>query len=129
MAALSDSARALIDANSYATVGTIQPDGQPQLSLVWVTRDGDDVLFSTLASRRKHTNLVRDPRITVLITLPETPYSYLEIRGTATLDTEGGDELINTLSLKYTGKPYDSDLPGAVRVVVRVSANHIVEHG
>ncbi|MYS23393.1 PPOX class probable F420-dependent enzyme [Streptomyces sp. DvalAA-14] len=126
---LSDSARALIDANSYATVGTIEPDGQPQLSLVWVTREGDDVVFSTLASRRKHANLDRDPRITLLITLPEAPYAYLEIRGTATMDTEGGDKLINDLSLKYTGKPYTSDLPGAVRVVVRVTAGHVVEHG
>ncbi|WP_329134959.1 PPOX class F420-dependent oxidoreductase [Streptomyces sp. NBC_01476] len=129
MAALSDSARDLIDANSFATVGTIQPDGQPQLSLVWVARDGDDLIFSTLEGRRKHRNLVRDPRVTVLITLPEKPYAYVEIRGTATMTTEGGDKLIDDLSRKYTGQPYGSDVPGAVRVIVRVSAQHIVEHG
>jgi PPOX class probable F420-dependent enzyme len=129
MAALSDSARALIDGKSFATVGTIQPDGQPQLSIVWVTRDGDDVVFSTLEGRRKHTNLVRDPRVTLLITLPENQYAYLEIRGTATLDTTGGDQLIDDLSQKYTGQPYGNDKPGDVRVNVRVKAEHIVERG
>jgi PPOX class probable F420-dependent enzyme len=127
MAVLSDSARALIDGKSFATVGTIQPDGQPQLSIVWVTREGDDLVFSTVEGRRKHANLVLDPRISVLITLPENPYAYLEIRGAATMDTAGGDQLIDDLSQKYTGKPYGNDAPGAVRVVVRVTAQHVVE--
>lgn len=128
-AALSDRARALIDANNFATVATIQPDGQPQLSVVWVTREGDDVVISTKEGRRKHLNLVKDPRTTVLITPVDNAYEYLEIRGTATLTTEGGDELINALSVKYTGGPFRGDGPGDVRVVVRVSADHIVEHG
>jgi PPOX class probable F420-dependent enzyme len=129
MVALSDSARQLLDDKSFATVGTIQPDGQPQLSVVWVKRDGDDVVFSTLEGRRKHTNLVRDPRITLLVMLPDQPYAYLEIRGTAAMTTEGGDRLIDDLSHKYTGHSYGSDVPGAVRVNVRVSAQHVVEHG
>lgn len=129
MAALSDSARALIDDTSFATVATIQPDGQPQLSLVWVTREGDDVVFSTKEGRQKHYNLVRDPRLTLLVYPHDKPYSYLEIRGTATLDTEGGDALIDRLSVKYTGGPYAGDQPGDVRVVVRIAADRIVERG
>ncbi|MET9221305.1 PPOX class F420-dependent oxidoreductase [Streptomyces sp. NPDC088197] len=129
MAALPDSARALIDGKNFATIATLQPDGQAQLSVVWVTRDGDDVLVSTKEGRRKHLNLLKDPRTTVLVTPVDNPYKYLEIRGTATLTREGGDDLINALSRKYTGEEYGNDEPGDVRVVVRVSADRIVEHG
>lgn len=129
MAALSDSARALLDEKNFATVATIQPDGQPQLSIVWVTREGDDVVFSTKEGRRKHLNLVKDPRTTILISPVGNAYQYLEIRGTASLSTEGGDALIDALSVKYTGKPYSNDEPGDVRLVVRISADRIVEHG
>jgi len=66
---LTAAARALIDAPEYATVATIEPDGQPQLSVVWVKTDGNNVVFSTVVGRRKHTNLLRDPRITLLVYL------------------------------------------------------------
>lgn len=129
MAALSDKARALIDGKNFATVATVQPDGSPQLSIVWVTRDGDTLLFSTLEGRRKHLNLVRDPRITVLVQPADNPYAYLEIRGTGALVSDGAPELIDTLSVEYTGKPYGGDGPDDVRVIVAVTAEHIVERG
>ncbi|AZM54006.1 PPOX class F420-dependent oxidoreductase [Streptomyces sp. WAC 01529] len=129
-AALSDQLKALLDAPSFITVATIQPDGSPQLSPVWVKRDGDDVLFSTTIGRRKEKNLRRDPRVTVLLQPFDAPYTYAEIRGTAQLTTEGGQELIDELSLKYTGKKYAEFNPAskddAPRVVVRVSARKVV---
>jgi aspartate/methionine/tyrosine aminotransferase len=67
MGRLTEAPRALIDASEHATVATIEPDGQPQLSVVWVKTDGDDVVFSTVVSRRKHTNLLRDPSVTLLV--------------------------------------------------------------
>ncbi|WP_328915206.1 MULTISPECIES: PPOX class F420-dependent oxidoreductase [unclassified Streptomyces] len=127
MAALSASAHELIDGTNFATLATIQPDGQPQLSVVWVTREGDDVLISTLEGRRKHLNVARDPRVTLLIHPLGNAYSYLEIRGTATQSPEGGRELIDALSVKYTGEPYSADKPGDVRVVVRVTPERVVE--
>lgn len=129
MATLSDSARVLLDDKTFATVATIQADGRPQLSVVWVTRDGDDILFSTLEGRQKHRNLLRDPRVTLLAHPADNPYSYLEVRGTATLTTQGGPELIDTLSVKYVGQPYADDKPGDVRVVVRITPEHVVERG
>ncbi|MFE0101809.1 PPOX class F420-dependent oxidoreductase [Streptomyces sp. NPDC059009] len=129
-AALSEDLKALLDTPVFITVATIQPDGSPQLSPVWVKRDGDDVLFSTTIGRRKEKNLRRDPRVTVLFQPFDAPYTYAEIRGTAELTTEGGQELIDELSLKYTGKKYAEFNPGsaddAERVVVRVSARKVV---
>lgn len=128
-ATLSDAARELIDGKNVATVATIETDGRPQLSVVWVARDGDDVIFSTLIGRRKHRNLLGDPRVTLLIRPEGNPYRYVEIRGTASLTTEGAAELIDTLGMKYTGQPYGNDKPEDVRVTVRVAADRVVEFG
>ncbi|MFD6225935.1 PPOX class F420-dependent oxidoreductase [Streptomyces sp. NPDC060232] len=130
-AALSDDLKRIIDDSPmFATVATIQPDGSPQLSVTWLMRDGDDLLISTTEGRRKEQNLRRDPRITVMINPPDAPYTYAEVRGTAELTTEGGQELINELSRKYTGKDYRDFNPASVddatRVVVRVVPRKVV---
>lgn len=129
-AALSDQLKALLDTPVFITVATVQPDGSPQLSPVWVKREGDDVLFSTTVGRQKEKNLRRDPRVTVLLQPFDAPYTYAEIRGTAELTTEGGQELIDELSVKYTGKKYAefnaSSVNDDTRVVVRVRAHKVV---
>ncbi|MFB6821034.1 PPOX class F420-dependent oxidoreductase [Streptomyces virginiae] len=130
-AALSDDLKKLIDDSPvFATVATIQPDGSPQLSITWLTRDGDDLLVSTTVGRRKEKNLRADPRVTVMINPANAPYSYAEVRGTAHLTTEGGQELIDELSRKYTGKAYADFNPAskedAQRVVVRVTPRKVV---
>ncbi|QES42360.1 PPOX class F420-dependent oxidoreductase [Streptomyces venezuelae] len=129
-AQLSDALKDLLDTPVFINVATIQPDGSPQVSPVWVKRDGDDVLFSTTVGRRKEKNLRRDPRVTVLVQPFDAPYTYAEIRGTAEMTTEGGQELIDELSMKYTGKKYADFNPGSKddtqRVVVRVSARKVV---
>ncbi|MFF5566204.1 PPOX class F420-dependent oxidoreductase [Streptomyces sp. NPDC012623] len=129
-AALSDALKKVLDQPVFVSIATIQPDGSPQVSPVWVKRDGDDLLISTTVDRRKEKNLRRDPRVTVVVQPADDPYLYAEIRGTATLTTEGGQELIDELSRKYTGKEYADFNPDsgqdAERVVVRISARKVV---
>ncbi|MCH9816397.1 MAG: PPOX class F420-dependent oxidoreductase, partial [Actinomycetia bacterium] len=93
----------LLDDPNFAAVATIQPSGQPQLSVIWVKRDGNDVLFSTTVGRRKQRNLARDPRCTVMINPPDAPYSYLEVRGTVTMTETDGRALIDELAQAYLG--------------------------
>ncbi|MFF3215608.1 PPOX class F420-dependent oxidoreductase [Streptomyces sp. NPDC002886] len=128
---LSEDLKRLIDDTPvFATVATIQPDGSPQLSITWLTRDGDDLLVSTTVGRRKEKNLRADPRITVMINPHNAPYSYAEVRGWASMTTEGGYELIDALSRKYTGKDYADFNPAskddAERVVVRITPRKVV---
>ncbi|QTD99326.1 PPOX class F420-dependent oxidoreductase [Streptomyces cyanogenus] len=129
-AVLSDRLKSVLDGKVFIVVGTVQPDGSPQLSPVWVMRDGDDLLFSTTVDRRKYLNLDRDPRVTVAVLNPDEPYEYAEIRGTAELTTDGGPELIDRLSRKYTGKDYADFNPAAAqdaqRVVVRIRPRKVV---
>ncbi len=125
---LPDAFRSILDAPEYAVVATVQPDGRPQLSVVWIKRDGDDILFSTVRGRQKTKNIERDPRVTVLVYPKDNPYSYFEARGTATLVDDDGPGLIDELSRKYTGGPWTADAPGTPRVIVRVSADRITSH-
>ncbi|WP_445394836.1 PPOX class F420-dependent oxidoreductase [Streptomyces sp. LE64] len=129
-AQLSDDLKSLLDTPVFVSVATVQPDGSPQVSPVWVKRDGDDLLVSTTVGRRKEKNLRRDPRVTVLLQPFDAPYTYAEIRGSAQLTTEGGPELIDELSLKYTGKSYAEFNPAAAedaqRVVVRITPRKVV---
>jgi PPOX class probable F420-dependent enzyme len=129
-AQLPETAKAWFDSAEFATIATIEPDGRPQLSIIWVSRDGDDLLVSTVAGRRKHRNLERDPRTTVLLFPKDAPYSYVEVRGTASMTLEGGRELIDEHARKYTGaERYTAD-DGTdnVRVVVRITPDKVVTH-
>ena len=126
---LPDSAKKLLEAAAFVIVATLMPDGSPQTSVLWATYDGDDVLFATVVGRAKERNLRRDPRISVLIYDAANAYSYVEVRGRATLSTDGGPELIERLSRTYTGKPYTNDEgTDNVRVVVRVTPERVVEY-
>ncbi|MFF2329242.1 MULTISPECIES: PPOX class F420-dependent oxidoreductase [unclassified Streptomyces] len=129
-AELSPELKALLDTPVFVIVATVQPDGSPQVSPVWAKRDGDDVLISTTVGRRKEQNLSRDPRVSVVVQPSDAPYTYAEIRGTAALTTEGGQDLIDELSVKYTGKQYAEFNPEAgadgERVVVRITPRKVV---
>ena len=127
---LPQQAKTWIDEHEFATIATIQPDGQPQLSVVWVSYDGDDLLVSTVKGRRKHLNLERDPRVTVLVYPRGMPYTYVEVRGSATMTEEGGRELIDRLNDAYTGtgRYTADDGTDNVRVVVRITPDKVVTH-
>ncbi len=124
-ASLPDAAKALFDGPNFVTVATIDPDGKPQLSIVWAKRDGDDVLFSTIKGRRKYANLVRDGRASALVYPDGDPYRYAEVRGPVTITEDPAAELIKELSLKYTGEPF-GERPGERRVIVRIIPDRVV---
>ena len=113
----------LLDNPEYGVISTIEPDGSPQSTVVWVARDGNDLLVSTAKGRRKHLNLVRDPRCSVMVISKENPYHYVEVRGTVTITEEGGRELIDRLALEYLGADRYTMDDGTdnVRVVLRVT--------
>ncbi|MEV4352939.1 PPOX class F420-dependent oxidoreductase [Nonomuraea sp. NPDC004186] len=128
MAELSEDARKLLDAPNYATVTSLNPDGGPQSTVVWVRTDGDDVLFSTVRGRRKPRNFERDPRASLLVIDPDNPYRYVEVRGRVTITSDPEGTLIQELSHKYRGLPWE-DKPGVERVIVRISPDRVTLRG
>jgi len=118
--------RDLLDANTFVVLTTLNPDGGPQSSVIWAKRDGDEIVFSTILGRRKTRNLQREPRVSLCAYDPADPYVYFEVRGTVTMTADGGPELIQELSRRYDGVPFQESSPSNVRVVCRVSATKVI---
>jgi PPOX class probable F420-dependent enzyme len=125
---LNDATLSLLDGKNYAVLGTVNPDGSPQTSVIWVGRDGGDVLFSTVEGRVKHRNMVRDPRVSISVIDSADPENYIELRGRASMTPDVGRQLDTQLSWKYDGKDPAADRPGAVRVAVRVVVQKVTGH-
>ncbi|RJQ78445.1 PPOX class F420-dependent oxidoreductase [Pseudonocardiaceae bacterium YIM PH 21723] len=124
---LPDSARALIDAKNFATLATVNADGSPHSSVLWITRDGDDLLFSTGLGTKKGANLQREPRVSISVFDLAHPYHYVEVRGTVTFTPDPEGTLADELSLKYRGHPWNRPVT-AESNIVRVTPNRVFEH-
>jgi PPOX class probable F420-dependent enzyme len=118
----------LLDGRNYAVLATVNPDGSPQTSAMWVGRDGGDLLFSTVQGRVKHRNMVRDPRVSVTVLDSADGENYVELRGRVSMTLDTGRRVDTALSWKYDGKDPGADLPGAVRVVVRMVVDKVTGH-
>ncbi|MFI5615991.1 PPOX class F420-dependent oxidoreductase [Streptomyces sp. NPDC051567] len=123
--ALNDTVRELLDAPHPAVLVTLDPDGSPQSSVVWVIRDGDELLVSTERSRRKARNAVRDARVGLTVFDLADPSRYAEIRGTATVTEDTGRATAVRIAESYTGpgggKPFLEAPADQVRVIVRIT--------
>jgi len=120
---LNDEIRRLLDGRHFAVLATLNPDGGPQTSAMWVGREDDEVLFSTVAGRRKHRNLERDRRLSVTILDADDPYNYVELRGRATIEEDVGRAFDTGLSWKDDERDPDPDPPGAVRLIIRMTVD------
>jgi PPOX class probable F420-dependent enzyme len=103
---LNDAARELIGDGVDATLVTLNPDGSPQVSLVWMALrsgpDGDELVTAHLGEHKKVRNIRRDPRVAVTIVQPgdvnRQLRPYLSIEGTARIEEGGAPELLVSLS-------------------------------
>jgi PPOX class probable F420-dependent enzyme len=123
-ARLNDAVRKLFDDPNPAVLATVNPDGSPQTSVVWVGRDGDELVISSQAGRRKEQNIRRDPRVSISVYDRDDPQQYAEIRGVATVTEDIGRELAVRLDEAYEGPGAGEKFlrlpPEVVRVVIRV---------
>ncbi|MFE3455247.1 PPOX class F420-dependent oxidoreductase [Nonomuraea sp. NPDC059194] len=125
---MNEDVRKLFDGPNYATLTSINPDGGPQSTVVWVRTDGDDILVSTIKGRRKPRNLERDPRVSILVIDPADPYRYAEVRGSVTVEDDPEGALIEELSLKYTGNSWEEP-PGQERLIIRIHPRKVILRG
>lgn len=107
MAGLPDSARAVIESAALAHLVTLNPDGSPQVSCVWVGLDGDEIVCGHLPRHRKVENIERDPRVALSIEGEQSNElglkHYLVVYGRATVTEGGGPELLQRLAGTYLG--------------------------
>ena len=128
---LSAKARALITRPVLASLATLNPDGSPQITPLWVDLDGDDVVFNTAQGRKKARNLERDARVAVTVIDPDDQYNVVAFQGTVSdVTTEGADAHIDAMAKKYLGvDTYPMRREGEVRVRVTVRTDRIAMQG
>lgn len=120
-------ARELLDGKNFATVATLDADGSPHTAVVWVLRDGDQVLFSTLTTRVKARNLARDPRVSLSLFDTANPYRSVDIRGTAELVLDEAKSLPKQLSHKYLDQDPPPEPDELERYIVRITPEKVTQ--
>jgi PPOX class probable F420-dependent enzyme len=107
MVAIPSPIRSLIESGRLAHLVTINPDGSPQASGIWIGLDGDEIVSGHLSESRKVVNIRRDPRLVLTIeagTRNEMGLDeYLIIRGTGRISAGGAPELLQRLAHVYMG--------------------------
>ena len=123
MTSLPDSARTLLESAALAHLVTLNPDGSPQVTIVWVGLDGDEIVAGHLPEHRKIRNIRNDSRVALSIETPErNPIGmneYLVIYGTARVTEGGAPGLLQRLAHTYLGPdvrfpPADNPPPGYI---------------
>lgn len=108
---LDDGTRKFLGDGADATLVTINPDGSPHVSVVWValqsTPDGDELVSAHLREYRKTRNIRRDPRVALTILSqephPRQPTPYLSVTGSARIVEGGAPELLTELAETMLG--------------------------
>jgi PPOX class probable F420-dependent enzyme len=107
VATIPDSARAVLEGPALAHLVTLDPDGRPQVSIVWVGLDGEELVAAHLPEHRKVRNIRRDPRVALSIeagTRNEIGLNeYIVIHGSARITEGGAPELLQRLARVYLG--------------------------
>jgi PPOX class probable F420-dependent enzyme len=120
----------ILEDKAYGHVITFDPSGKPQVTMVWMDVDGDDVVFNTAEGRLKPKNLQRDPRVIISVQDRNDPQSYMVFHGKATIAEAGADAHIDKLAKRFLGADkYPFRRPGEKRLIVRVKPDRIGGYG
>lgn len=128
MAALSEQVRARVKAPNVWHLGTVNRDGSPHVSPMWVDVEGDYVVFNTSVGRVKEENLRRDPRVSLSSVAADDPYDRLLIQGRVVRFIEGdeAERCMDRLAKKYVGTDqYQWRIPGERRVMILVEPTRV----
>src|SRR2546423_77809 len=120
---LSPGAVRFLQEPQIAQFATVMPDGEPQVTPVWVDvePDGSYVLVNTIVGHLKAKNTDRNPQVAVSVVDSQNPWRFTIVRGTVEEQrTEGADEHIDRMARKYIGQEkYPFRQPGDQRVILR----------
>jgi PPOX class probable F420-dependent enzyme len=129
---LSDKARAFLQERRFAVLGTINPDGSPQLTTMWYLLEGDTIVMNTKAGRMKDRNMRRNPHISICV--PDG-YSYVTVSGTVEIidDPKTAQHDIYRLAVRYDGeedakRQVEEQFSKEQRVTLHLKCEHVMDH-
>jgi PPOX class probable F420-dependent enzyme len=131
MTVLSDSVREVLESDGLAHLVTLNPDGSPQVTCVWIGLEGDEIVCAHLGRFQKVKNIERDPRVTLSVEAPGENgigmKHYLVVHGKARITEGGAPELLQKLAETFVGPgekfpPMPDPPPG---VVTRITPERV----
>jgi PPOX class probable F420-dependent enzyme len=129
MGALNEKDLELLTGANYATFVTMNDDGLPQATIIWIDAVDGHVVVNTAKGRVKDRNVRRDPRVAVLVVREGDAYDWISVSGTV-VDIEEGERAerhIDELSHRYDGHGY-SFTQGQVREILRIRPDRIIRY-
>jgi len=130
MSGLPRELRDLIESGPMAHLSTINADGSPQVSVIWIGVDGDDLVSGHMSRRVKLRNIERDPRVVLSLDAPRTPgvflnpYAMLRARA-AVQPSDDAWDLLNSLTKVYVSPDAEFPAPKGPGYIVRYSVERI----
>lgn len=108
--------RELIETGPLAHLSTVNADGSPQVTAIWIGLDGDSIVSGHIHRSLKVRNVERDPRVVLSFAAPPTPGAFLAehaiVRATATVEEGGARELLHRLGKVYVTPEFEFTAPG-----------------
>lgn len=118
---LSPALRALLERPAFGHVITMNRDGSPQVTLVWMDVHNGRPAFNTATGRQKDRNLARDGRVMVSVQNPDNPAEYALIEGTARVSEDADFAHINRLARKFVGRDYSNRSEQRISVEIDIT--------
>ena len=130
MSGLPGELRSLIASGPMAHLATVNPDGSPQVTVIWIGLDGDDLVSGHMNWYAKLRNIERDPRVVLSFEAPRdrgaflNPYAVLRARA-AIEPSDGAWDLLNRLTKVYLSPGTDFPAPRGPGYIVRYSVERV----
>jgi PPOX class probable F420-dependent enzyme len=120
------SLRTMLEDKAYGHVVTFNANGKPELTMVWIDIEGDELLFNTAEGRRKPDNIRRDPHVIVSVQDRKNPQAYAVFHGKGRVTDAGADPHIDKLAKRFLGADkYPYRRPDEKRLIVRIEVDRI----
>ena len=121
--------KALLEKKALGHVVTLNKNGTPQVTLVWMDVHNGKASFNTNRARQKGRNLVRDNRVTVSVQDPDNPMLFAVLEGRAVVADDSSLQHINAVAHKFTGADYANLQPGEQRISVDIDLEKVGGRG
>jgi PPOX class probable F420-dependent enzyme len=127
-AALAEDVRRALEGPNFWHLATLNPDGSPQSTTMWVDLRGERILVNSALDRKKPRNLAHDPRVALSWFDPGSPYHSISIQGRVvdSYSGERADADIDALAKKYLDEDrYPFRTPDEQRVSYLIEPLHV----
>ena len=111
----------ILEGKNFASLATINRDGSPQVSVVWIDYNDNHILINTAKNRIKTNNMERDPRVSISVTDAQNPYYQITFKGIVkNISESNADDHIHSLAKKYLNQDKYPISDKEIRVIVSI---------